>query len=170
MNNLFLQFDRIVVNEMRNRVMEYQKRALILMGMIIFLTCFSLIILYSKSVKPVIVLAMQAEQALLNGTPLELSKKSKKITEFQILTTIFNNLLKKSQKIRPEENSYNRRDANFSAVINEATNRINGIINYSQLLLDSIDEENTNEDKKKLLEKIIDNGEQCAVILRKGIQ
>jgi hypothetical protein len=30
--------------------------------------------------------------------------------------------------------------------------------------------ENTNGDKKKLLEKIIDNGEQCAVILRKGIQ
>ena len=170
MNNLFLQFDRIVVNEMRNRVMEYQKMALILMGMIIFLTCFSLIILYSKSVKPVIVLASQAEQALQDGTPLALSKNLTKSAELKILITVFNLLLKNDQITKPEDSLYNRRETNFSAVINEATNRINGIINYSQLLLDSLDEENTNEDKKKLLEKIIDNGEQCAVILRKGIQ
>jgi hypothetical protein len=169
-NKQFLQLDRIVVNGMRNRVMEYQKTALILMGTIISLTCFSLIILYLNSVKPIIALAKQAEQALFDNTPLNLGKTAGKSGEISTVIAAFNHLLQKNKKKDPDSLTYNRREAEFSSIINEATNRLNGIINYSQLLADSCEMQDTNDDQKEILGKIIRNGEQCAVILRKGIQ
>lgn len=170
MNKQFLQFDRIVVNDMRNRVMQYQKRALVLMGMIIFLTCFSLIILYLKSVKPLIDLAIQAEQALLDGTPLKYGKEKKSSVEVGSLITSFNQLLQKTKEESPDDLTYNRREAEFSAIINEATNRLNGIINYSQLLADYCEAEKVGGEQKQILYKIIQDGEKCAAILRKGLQ
>jgi len=172
MNKQFLQFDRVVVNGMKNRVMEYQKTALILMGMIISLTCFSLIMLYLKAVKPLIALAKEAKQALLDGAPLNLGKAGGRSAEVGAVVAAFNHLLQKNTKNEPGDLAYKRREAEFSAIINEATNRLNGIINYSQLLADFCEKENANGngDQKQILGKIIQNGEQCAVILRKGIQ
>ncbi len=170
MNKQFLQFDRIVVNDMRNRLMQYQQRALVLMGMIIFLTCFSLIILYRKSVKPLIDLATQAEQALMDGTTLNLSTEKRNSVEISTLTAVFNQLIQKHNEDGPDDLTHNRREAEFSAIINEATNRLNGIINYSQLLADYCEAENIGSEQKQILSKIIQNGEKCAAILRKGIQ
>lgn len=170
MNKQFLQFDRIVVNEMRDKVMQYQKRALVLMGMIIILTCFSLIKLYLKSVKPLINLATQAEQALLNDTRLELEKEGKNSVEVRALITSFNQLLQRTKEESSDDLTYNRREKEFSAIINEATNRLNGIINYSQLLADHCEAEKVDDEQTQILHKIIKNGEECAVILRKGLQ
>jgi hypothetical protein len=170
MNKQFLQFDRVVVNGMKNRVMDFQKTALILMGMIISLTCFSLIMFYLNSVKPLIALARKAEQALVDGTLLYLGKTGEGSVEVNAVITAFNHLLQKTTKKNPDALAHNRREAEFSAIINEATNQLNGIINYSQLLADSCEMENASGDQKQILGKIIQNGEQCAVILRKGIQ
>lgn len=170
MNKQFLQFDRVVVNGMKNRVMEYQKTALILMGMIISLTCFSLIMLYLHSVKPLVALARKAEQALQDGTPLYLGKTGEGSVEVNAVITAFNLILQKNTKQDPDDLAHNRREAEFSAIINEATNRLNGIINYSQLLADTCELGKTRGDQHQILGKIIQNGEQCAVILRKGIQ
>lgn len=170
MNKHFLQFDRIVVNGMRNRVMEYQKIAMILMGTIISLVSFSLVILYQRSVKPLITLAMQTEQAILDDKPIYLGKDDGKNVEVSVIITAFNKLLQKKTKKESDDPGCSRRELEFSAIINEATNRINGIINYSQLLADSCEEESTSDDKRQILGKIIQSGEQCAVILRKGIQ
>jgi hypothetical protein len=170
MNKQFLQLDRVVVNGMRNRVMEYQKTALVLMGMIISLTCFSLIVLYLNSVKPLIALSIQAEQAMLDGIPLHLGKIGGGSVEVNSVTTAFNHVLQKIIKNDPDDLACSRREAEFSAIINEATNRLNGIINYSQLLVDASGMDNTSGEQKQILGKIIQNGEQCAVILRKGIQ
>ncbi|MBU0664229.1 MAG: hypothetical protein KJ990_06755 [Proteobacteria bacterium] len=168
MNKQFLQFDRIVVNDMRNRVMQYQKRALVLMGMIIFLTCFSLIILYLKSVKPLIDLGRQAERALQDGTPLKLGNEKKSSVEVRALISSFNQLLQKPQEESPDDLTYTRREAEFSAIINEATNSLNGIINYSQLLADYCEAKKVSGEQKQILYKIIENGEKCAVALQKG--
>lgn len=168
MNKQFLQFDRIVVNEMRDRVVQYQKRALVLMGMIIFLTCFSLIILYLKSVKPLLDLAIQAKQALLDGTPLEVENEKKSSVEVRVLISSFNQLLQRPKEESPDDLTYTRREAEFSAIINEATNRLNGIINYSQLLADYCDAKKVSGEHKQILYKIIENGEKCAVVLQKG--
>ncbi len=168
-NKQFLQFDRIVVSEMRNRVMQYQKRGLVLMGLIIFLTCFTLIILYLKSVKPLIDLAAQAEQALQDGTPLELKEDKKSSVEVRALITSFNQLLQNPKETSTDDLTYNRREAEFSAIVNEVTNRLNGIINYSQLLADYCEAEEVADEQKQILRKIIENGEKSAVILQKGL-
>lgn len=168
-NKQFLQFDRIVVSEMRNRVMQYQKRGLVLMGLIIFLTCFTLIILYLKSVKPLIDLAAQAEQALQNVTPLKLKEDKKSSVEVRALITSFNQLLQNPKEASSADLTYNRREAEFSAIVNEVTNRLNGIINYSQLLADYCEAEEVADEQKQILSKIIENGEKSAVILQKGL-
>lgn len=170
MNKQFLQFDRIVVNGMRNKVMDYQKTALILMGIIITLTSFSLIMLYLNSVQPLIYLAKQTDRAQRDGTPLELGNAGWSCVEIGAIVAAFNLLLKNNTRKDPDELAYNRREAEFSAIINEATNRLNGIINYSQLLADSCEMGIFGGDQKQILKKIIQNGELCALILRKGIQ
>ena len=57
----------------------------------------------------------------------------------------------------------------FSAIINEVTNGLNGIINYSQLLADYCEAENIGEEQKEILHKIINTGEKSAAILQKGL-
>ncbi len=168
-NKQFLQFDRVVVSEMRNRVMQYQKRGLILMGLIIFLTCFTLITLYQKAVKPLINLAAQAEQDLPDGTPLKLEEGKKSSMEVRALIASINQVLQKPKGAYSDDLTYNRREEEFSAIVNEAINRLNGIINYSQLLADFCEAENVNDEQKQILYKIIENGEKCAVILQKGL-
>ncbi len=168
-NKQFLQFDRIVVSEMRNRVMQYQKRALVLMGLIIFLTCSTLIILYLKSVKPLIDLAAQAEQVMPNGKLLELAEGEKSSVEVRALITSFNQLLQNPKENSSDSLTYNRRETEFSAIVNEVTNRLNGIINYSQLLADYCEAEKVGGEQKQILYKIIENGEKSAEILQKGL-
>lgn len=170
MNKQFLQFDRIVVNEMRDRVVQYQKTALVLMGMIISLTCFSLIMLYRKSVRPLIDLASQAEQALADASPLQPGNEKNNSVEVMTLIAAFNRLLQNPKEESPDDLTSTRREAEFSAIINEATNGLNGIINYSQLLVDYCETANVGSEQKQILQKIIQNGEKCAVILRKGLQ
>lgn len=169
-NTQFLQFDRVIVSEMRNKVMLYQKRGLILMGLIISLTSFSLIVLYQKSVKPLISLSFQAEQALADGTPLILKDDGKNSIEVQNLINNFNQNLNSPTKTVNSDLTYGRRKAEISPIINAVINRLNGIINYSQLLADYFDAEKVGAEQKDILNKIIENGEESAAILYKGLQ
>ena len=169
-NKQFLQFDRIVINEMRSRVMEYQKIALIIMGAIVSLACFSLIVLYLKSVKPLTTLSAQVDKALQQSLPIQFDKASASSLEVRSIINGINRLI---QQGIPEEygpQTLVRREDEISTLINEAINRINGIINYAQVLMDSF-ESTTNEiNRHDLLKKIVHTGEQCAVALRKGIK
>lgn len=168
-NKQFLQFDRIVVNELRNRVMQYQKWGLVLMGLIIFLTCSTLIILYKKAVKPLIDLAAQVEETLPKGKPLQLQKEKNYSVEIKSLITSCNQFLQHPQGTHSDSLTYSRREAEFSAIVNEVTNRLNGIINYSQLLADYCESEEAADEQKQILYKIIENGEKSAEILQKGL-
>ncbi len=167
-NSQFLQFDRIVVNEMRNRVLQYQKGGLVLMGLIIFLTCSTLIILYLKSVKPLIDLARQAEQTLADGKPLKLEEAQKKSAEVRTLISSFNQLLQ-NRETNSDSLVHNLREAEFSAIVNEVTNRLNGIINYSQVLADYFEANEVAAEQQQIVYKIIENGERSAIILQKSL-
>jgi hypothetical protein len=169
-NTQFLQFDRIVLSEMRNKVMQYQKRGLILMGFIIFLTSFSLIILYQKAVKPLSSLADQTEQAIADGTSLRLKIEPKSSVELNALISSLNQLLQNPVETSSNNLAHNRREAEISSIINEVTNRLNGIINYTQLLADYCEIEKVGDEQKSILYKIIENGEKSAATLQKGLQ
>lgn len=169
-NTQFLQFDRVIVSEMRNKVMLYQKRGLILMGLIISLTSFSLIVLYKKSLKPLLSLSIQAEQALADDSPLTLKDDGKNSEEVQNLIKNLNQKLNSLAKTPDSGPISNRRKDEISAIINEVINRLNGIINYSQLLADYFEEGNMGGEQRDMLYKIIENGEKSASILYKGLQ
>ncbi|MEN8200112.1 MAG: hypothetical protein ABFR63_08570 [Thermodesulfobacteriota bacterium] len=169
LNSQFLQFDRVVVSEMRNRVMDYQKLGLILMGFIIFLSSFTLIILHRRSVRPIVSLASQAERTLTDGSPLTLEDYEKNSTEIRTLVDSFNQLLEGPEETSPSALTHERREAEISAIINEVTNRLNGIINYSQLLADYCEAEKVGGEQKIMLYKIIENGEKSAAILQKSL-
>ncbi|AGF78751.1 hypothetical protein UWK_02210 [Desulfocapsa sulfexigens DSM 10523] len=168
-NSQFLQFDRIVVGEMKNRIMYYQKKALVLMGLIIFLTTFTLIILYKKSVQPLIFLSKQSHQALTDKTRIHLKNEHKNSVEVQNIIHSFNQLLLTAEGTEQAPVVPSRRETEFSAIVNEVTNRLNGIINYSQLLADYCEAEQVGGEQKKILYKIIENGEKSAAILQKSL-
>lgn len=169
MNKQFLEVDRVVIGEMKNRVMGYQRQALILMGLIIALSCFSLIILYQKSVKPLVDMAEQAKKALTDREEIWLEAGRNSSVEVTALLESFNQLLVNPMENSSESLAHRRREAEFASIVNEVTNRLNGIINYSQLLADYCDAEEVGGEQKEILYKIIENGEKGAEVLQKGL-
>jgi hypothetical protein len=168
-NKQFLQFDRIIISEMRNGVMQYQKRALILMGLIIALTCFTLLILYQKSVKPLLYLTSQVNKTLDGEDFVAIAEDKNSSAEFKELIDSLNQLLQSRQEDNAPNLANNQREAEFSAIVNEVTNGLNGIINYSQLLADYCEAEDIGEEQKEILQKIINAGEKSAAILQRGL-
>jgi len=169
-NKQFLQFDRIVINEMRSRVMEYQKIALIIMGAIVSLACFSLIVLYLKSVKPLTTLSSQVDKALQHGLPINIDTTSASSVEVRSIINGINHLIQRNTPEGYDPQTLARREAEISTLINETVNRVNGIINYAQVLMDSIASNTDEINQQELLNKIVHTGEQCAVTLRKSIK
>jgi hypothetical protein len=168
-NKQFLQFDRIIISEMRNGVMQYQKRALILMGLIIALTCFTLLILYQKSVKPLLYLTSQVNKTLEGEDFVAIAEDKNSSAEFKELIDSLNQLLQSRQEDNAPNLTNNQREAEFSAIVNEVTNGLNGIINYSQLLADYCEAEDIGEEQKEILQKIINAGEKSAATLQRGL-
>lgn len=166
-NKQFLQFDRIVIGEMKTRVMRHQKSALILMGFIVALTCFTLIILYQKSVTPLLNLAGQAAQAQADGAFITLASEKNNSVEINALISSINQLLELRGKKSPITFPDKGREAEFSAIVNEVINGLNGIINYAQLLTDYGAVEKLGDEQNEVLAKIIKTAEKSAVILQK---
>ena len=169
-NKQFMQFDRIVIGEMKTRVMQHQKSALILMGFIVALTCFTLIILYQKSVTPLLNLADQAAQAQAEGEVIPLAAEKNSSVEMFALISTFNQLLATREKKISSTLPDKGREAEFSAVFNELINGLNGIINYAQLLTDYCEAEKIGDEQKEVLAKIIKTAEKNAARLQKCLQ
>jgi hypothetical protein len=64
----------------------------------------------------------------------------------------------------PDKGRHGGRDvgALLAETVNETTNRLNGIINYAQLLKDSAEHLSMTQEQQEMLEKIIDSGAYIA--------
>ncbi|MBU0664785.1 MAG: hypothetical protein KJ990_09620 [Proteobacteria bacterium] len=160
-----LQFDRIIVSQMRAKVVHFQTIMIGALGTIICIISFYLILLYQKTVLPLIRLSDQArdEDILVNG----FNYSSETCTEIAELTDTINKLLQHPPTEDGEDASPKKHDDKLAAIINEGTNLSNGIINYAQLLSDSFQETTVTVEEKDILKKIILAGERIATILRK---
>ena len=168
-NKQFLQFDRIILSEIKNRVMQYQKSALILMGLIITLTCATLVVLYQKAVKPLLGLTAQIEKTVEKNEITTIIEEKNSSMEVRVLIASLNQLIHSSREKDSPDLTHSQRESEFSAIINEVTNGLNGIINYSQLLADYCEAEDMGDEQKQILHKIIKTGEKSAAILQKGL-
>ena len=158
------QFDRIIVSQMRAKLVHFQTIMIGALGSIICIISFSLILLYQKTLLPLIHLSEQAreEKILIEG----FNYSPDSCTEIAELAEAVNELLQQQQSEHATEESPKKNDEQLAAIINEGTNLSNGIINYAQLLSDSLQDTTVTIEDKNILTKIISAGERIATILK----
>jgi len=161
-----LQFDRIIVSQMRAKVVRFQTIMIGALGCIICIISFSLILLYKKTILPLIHLSEQIQEDDIFSHGLSCSHNPcLEISEF---TEAVNGLLQKKQPANSAAININKYNDQLAAIINEGTNLSNGIINYAQLLSDSFLEYKEATEEKDILTKIISAAERIATILKKN--
>jgi hypothetical protein len=159
------QFDRIIVSQMRAKLVHFQTIMIGALGSIICIISFSLILLYQKTLLPLVYLSEQAkeENILVDG----FNYSTDSCAEIAELAEAVNILLKQRQPENSTNESPKKYDEQLAAIINEGTNLSNGIINYAQLLSDSFQDTTINMEEKNILTKIISAGERIATILKR---
>jgi len=160
-----LQFDRIIVSQMRAKVVHFQTIMIGALGAIICIISFSLILLYQKAMLPLIHLADQVSGDAMPENGFTLNGES--CTEIERLADGMTELWRRNQSEGEVPESPVHQDKQLAAIINEGTNLSNGIINYAQLLTDACQEKGETSEEKIILAKIISAGERMAEILKK---
>ncbi len=155
-----MQFDRIIVSQMKAKVVQFQTVMIGVLGAVICLISFSLIFLYKKTMLPLLHLTVQAEdpEILING----FSYDNSTCTEIALLADSVNNVFMKSSTNSESDTNFQINNEKIPAIINEINNLSNGIINYAQLLSDSYREVEIGQEETKILQNIIDTAEQIA--------
>ncbi len=159
-SDYLIQYDRIIAGQARARIVNFQKVVIGALGLIISLTSFSLILLYQNTVSPLLKLSkyLQTEDEL--PTVFELGTPA--VKEVADLASSIELLAEKAvlaQENLPDSNGSKNLLAD---AINETTNQLNGIINYAQLLHDSTDSDEEDDERALMLQKIIENGVNIA--------
>ena len=155
-----LQFDRVIVSQMRSKVVQFQTIMIGALGTIICLISFSLILLYKKTMLPLMRLTKQTQEAdvFTNG----LSPEKDACTELARFIDSVNDLLERSKKEQNNKEDMLVDDEQLAVFINESNNLTNGIINYAQLLTDTYREVDIGSEETKILQNIIDGAERIA--------
>ncbi len=155
-----LKFDRIIVSQMRAKVVQFQATMIGALGAVICLISFSLIFFYKKTMLPLLHLARQAKEAdiLTDG----LSYDHDACSEIAFFINSINGLLTRSGDKQQTEGEWQQNNEQFAENINTSNNLSNGIINYAQLLADSYREVEIGAEETKILQNIIDTAEQIA--------
>ena len=164
-SDFLLQYDRIVAGQARERIVNFQMVVIGALGLIVSLASLSLILLYRNTVSPLLGLSRQvhSRETLEGGIDLA----GPVVREVADLATAIERLARRSQDDGQAE--LNGRDAEtlLAEAVNETTNRLNGIMNYAQLLYDSSDQNPLSDEQKAMLQKIMDGGARIAGQWRK---
>jgi len=155
-----IQYDRIIVGQARERFVNFQKVVIGALGFIISLASFSLVLLYRNTVSPLLNISaqMQSGELVAGGIVLQ-NPVAKEVVE---LADVIDILLRKSEGQTQLVNNDGSAELLLGEAINETTNRLNGMINYAQLLYDSTDQEESGQEQREMLQKIIDSGNAIA--------
>jgi len=161
-SDFLIQYDRIIVGQARERIVNFQKVVIGALGLIISLASFSLILLYRNTVSPLLQLSRQMQSDSFDANTISLGQPVAK--EVADLAQAIEKLALHASERPEQDQEQNGRDveALLAETVNETTNRLNGIINYAQLLYDSSDQLQLNEEQVEMLQKIIDSGVHIA--------
>jgi len=160
-----LRFDRIIVSQMRAKVVHFQTIMIGALGSIICIISFFLILLYQRAMIPLIHLADQISGGEIPENGLQPSADA--CAEITSLTDSLTRLFQHKHSSEDKPEAPVQQDKQLAAIINEGTNLSNGIINYAQLLTDSCQDRGETSEEKMILAKIIAAGERIAAILKK---
>lgn len=155
-----IRFDRIIVSQMRAKVIQFQTVMIGSLAVIICLISFSLTLFYKKTMLPLFRLSKQIDQPEIMETGLQ--NDSASCTELSNFTHSVNKLLQRSTENSLSGADKQELDETLGATFNQSTNLANGIINYAQLLVDSYREVGIGSEERKVLESIMEAAEQIA--------
>jgi nitrate/nitrite-specific signal transduction histidine kinase len=159
-SDYLLQYDRIIVGQARERIVNFQMVVIGALGLIISLASFSLILLYRNTVSPLLQLSHQMQSDTFEANGITLKQPVAK--EIADLTTAIERLALQSKSRQGPESNGRDVKALLAETVNETTNNLNGIINYAQLLYDSSDQLQLTAEQMMMLQKIIDSGVHIA--------
>jgi nitrate/nitrite-specific signal transduction histidine kinase len=159
-SDYLLQYDRIIVGQAREQIVSFQKVVIGALGLIISLASFSLILLYRNTVSPLLQLSRRLQSNSYDGGSFAPGQPV--VREVADLAETIEQLALRSQGSPAQESSGRNMQALLAETVNETTNRLNGIMNYAQLLYDSSDQMQMKEEQKSMLRKIMDGGVDIA--------
>ncbi len=162
-----IRFDRIIVSQVRSKVIQFQTIMIGLLAIVICLISFSLIFLYKKTMLPLYGLTSQLTAPDVLSTGLQTDPKS--CAELHEITYIINALLVEATEQQVGVQEIRQLDEQLGATLNEGTNLANGIINYAQLLADSYREVEMGVEEIKILQSIMEAAERIASLNRNDI-
>ncbi len=156
-----LQFDRIIVSQMRAKVIGFQTVMIGALGIIICLISFALVLLYKKTLIPLLELSEQTKNVDIVNAGFKYGTNT--CSEITLFVDSLNNLLDELTQNQPDSGVDSESLSDKLAIlINESNNLSNGIINYAQLLTDSYREVGIGKEEITLLQNIITAAERIA--------
>jgi len=152
-----LKYDRVLVTQARSRINNLQLIIIGSLGIVVSIVSLSLILLYRSSIIPMLFLTEQLQSH--DGPYQDLQLPGPTSLETLELVDAIRNRTQQAKdygmfhgdKINPDHYSF------LADIINESTNQLNGLINYTQLLVDT-ENQIYNSQQKELLNKILETG------------
>jgi hypothetical protein len=156
-----LQFDRILTGQMKSRLIRFQGLAIGALTLITASVSLLVLFLYQKALMPLLSLAQVLQQTNpRDPLPVDLNA-CKEIAE---LTEQINLLIMEGAYAASESEGMRGRFSLSPQEVNKMSNSLNGIINYTQLLIDEC-EKNQDEEMLELLLKVRESSEQMGTFL-----
>ncbi|GAB4337934.1 MAG: hypothetical protein Kow0089_09530 [Desulfobulbaceae bacterium] len=158
-----MQFDRVVTGQMRSRLVRFQGLAIGALTLIIASVSLLVLFLYQKALVPLLGLVQHLQQPIVRD-PVPVDPKS--CLEVAELADHINKMI--------SEGAYGGSKGEEVAggfylsppEMNRLSNRLTGIINYTQILLDDL-QQSVDEEILEMLKNIRDSGERMGTILQK---
>jgi len=158
MADQLFRLDRVLVGQMNERLIQFQKMAIGALTLITGMTGLLLVVLYRRGFRPLLILINRLEK----GTDANhISSPAGACREFGVLVRLIRGQAGTARDNGP-------RSALFPAArtINQISNLLNGIINYAQLLLDECQLRGGTDEQKTMLRKIVAHSEEISRLVR----
>ncbi len=160
LSEYLIRFDRIIVSQIRSKVIQFQTIMIGSLAIIICLISFSLTLFYKKTMLPLFHLQQKLDDPKLAFEHSDLQPDPSSCSELQEFTASLNELLHRSQDNDKGPLHSIDLDEKLGKLLNESTNLANGIINYAQLLVDTYREVEIGNEENKILQSIIADAER----------
>ncbi len=158
LSEYLIRFDRIIVSQMRSKVIQFQTMMIGSLAIIICLISWSLTLFYKKTILPLFRLKQEIDT--YDPRDLELPIELGSCTELHDFTASVNSLLNRFRNSENSNVNVPELDEKLGKLFNESTNLANGIINYAQLLTDTYREVEMGTEEIKILQSIMDDAER----------
>jgi hypothetical protein len=157
-----MQFHRVLTGQMKTRLIRFQGLAIGALTLIIASVSLLVLFLYQKALMPLISLGKSLQQTSLRE-PLPVDAKA--CREIAELTEKINELILEGAYAASRSEDGRGRFSFSPQELNSLSNSLNGIMNYTQLVIDEC-EKNQEEELLEILLKIRDSSEKMGSLVQ----